>query len=171
MVLALSFLRANVSSIKKFMLRNLAGKKAASTLEYIMLLTMIMTAIYVSQKFIVRGFAGRWKQSADSFGFGKQYDPKKTIECQWSDVANRWYEKLCFDTSYDQKYNELRLACWFSCWRPWGGTGTLAPCGGPVSRGDSDYCFAQCRDNCIVPATDFIARNCSTITVSGISCN
>lgn len=144
-------------------------KNAASTLEYVMLLTMIMAALYVSQKFIVRGFAGRWKQSADSFGFGKQYDPKKTIECVWSESQNRWYVGPCVDNFYDVSY----AACMTQCNQD----GLLSPCRTGIWNSCQDLigniipdcCEFQCQSACQI-YTDTQAINLCQ-TANGISCN
>ena len=67
-------------------------RRATSTLEYALLLVVIMMAFFISQKYIVRGFAGRWKDVGDTFGFGRQYDPKNTTECVFNvDTGNYDY--------------------------------------------------------------------------------
>ena len=47
--------------------------KAQSTLEYVILVTIIVAAFVATQAYIKRGFQGRWKETMDSFA--DQYDP------------------------------------------------------------------------------------------------
>lgn len=50
-------------------------------LEFVALIMFILMAFIVFQKYIVRGFSGRWKSVGDSFGEGRIYDPEKTVAC------------------------------------------------------------------------------------------
>ena len=65
-------------------------KKAASVMEYMALSVLIISALIVAQQFITRGLSGKWQESGDSFGTGRQYDPREygtqgnqggTLEC------------------------------------------------------------------------------------------
>ena len=47
--------------------------KAQSTLEYLILLIIVIGAFVATQTYIKRGFQGRWKETVD--GFADQYDP------------------------------------------------------------------------------------------------
>lgn len=88
---------------------------AFSLIEYMALLTFIMAALLVSQHFIFRGFVGRWKTLGDSYGQGKQYDPRPygihgegggTLECvQYNGV---WKNGICFDACTT---DPCRIAC------------------------------------------------------------
>ena len=49
-------------------------KKAQSTLEYAILIIIIIGVFIAMQMYIKRGFQGRWKASMDDFG--DQYDPR-----------------------------------------------------------------------------------------------
>ena len=66
--------------------------RAVSVIEYTLLVTMLLLTFIVMQKYVVRAISGRWKQVGDSFGFGRQYDPKKTLECGYSANGDFWYE-------------------------------------------------------------------------------
>ena len=92
---------------------------AVSTLEYVLLITIIMTAFLLTQKYILRAFAGRWRQVGDTFGFSRQYDPKKTTECLWYEETDTWYVPQCFDEKmnarYPQSCNCSDIQCWDSC--------------------------------------------------------
>lgn len=77
------------------MFKKLIRKKAVSTIEYIALIVILLSAYLVMQRYVIGGFAGRWKSVGDSFGYGRQYDPAKTTECLWSEADNKWYNPIC----------------------------------------------------------------------------
>jgi hypothetical protein len=54
--------------------------KAMSILEYTLLLAVVVTAFLGIQVYLKRAVSGRWKQSVDIFGFGRQYDGAKTTK-------------------------------------------------------------------------------------------
>jgi len=58
------------------MLKRNPTDKAASTIEYIAVITFIIAAFLVFQRYIFRGMAGSWKAAGDTFGQGRQYDPR-----------------------------------------------------------------------------------------------
>lgn len=72
-------------------------KKAASLLEYTVLLVIIMGGFILMGNYIVRGFSGRWKEVGDSFGFGRQFDPDPNVteECIFFGTLNQWYNTPC----------------------------------------------------------------------------
>ena len=57
---------------------NMKTNKAISLLEYTMLIAIVTAALIGAQIYLKRGVCGRWKQTADVFGFGRQYDPANT---------------------------------------------------------------------------------------------
>lgn len=68
------------------------GRHGMSLLEYMAVLMFIIGIFAVFQDYIKRGFLGRWKTVGDSFGHGRQYDPKPygvagagggTLECMY----------------------------------------------------------------------------------------
>ncbi|MDO8579980.1 MAG: hypothetical protein Q7S13_00700 [Candidatus Omnitrophota bacterium] len=73
-------------------------KSGQSLIEFTVLVMFILGAFLVFQKYIVRGFAGRWKSVGESFSQGKVYDPAKTIECAFDQKYNtlQWYDQKCF---------------------------------------------------------------------------
>lgn len=75
-------------------------KKGQSLLEYTILIIFILIVFLAFQKYIVRGLSGRWKSSADALGYGRQYDPNKTIECIAFN-ATVWYEATCYEDNCD----------------------------------------------------------------------
>ena len=155
----------------------LKNKKATSTIEYAMLIIIIMSAVLLSQRYILRGFAGRWKAAGDAFGQGKQYDPKKTVECAWSQQANAWYGPDCFDQAW--KNSNYQLA-YDNCVSTCIDTGDLDSCGGASGcssywrfprprRWDSNCCSTTCQTTC----TDTITRNSVNAckTINNVPCN
>lgn len=78
------------------MLRRRA-KQGQSIIEYAALLMFVLIAFLIFQKYMVRGFAGRWKGVGDSLGGGQIYDPRKTLECTFDPVyTNLWYNEACY---------------------------------------------------------------------------
>lgn len=51
-------------------IRNL---KATSVIEYSLILTLVVAAILGMQIYLKRAISGRWRQAADTFGYGRQY--------------------------------------------------------------------------------------------------
>jgi hypothetical protein len=72
------------------------NKKAFSVVEYTVLFVIIIGAFLVMRNYIQRGIFGLWGQSGQSFAFGRQYDPQKTIECAFDEQSNLWYDRNCF---------------------------------------------------------------------------
>lgn len=66
-------------------------------MEYTVLIVVILWAFLVFQKYITRGFAGRWKAVGESLGQGRIYDPELTTECIFDSLyTNLWYDQACF---------------------------------------------------------------------------
>jgi Flp pilus assembly pilin Flp len=47
--------------------------KSLSSLEYAMLISMVVLALLASFHYLKNAISGRMKSSADTFGFGRQY--------------------------------------------------------------------------------------------------
>lgn len=80
--------------------------KGQAVFEYIFLLTFIIIAFLIFQKYIVRAMSGRWKSVGDTFGHGQSYDPGNTVECATFGAVTEdarfpasgvWYEVGCFN--------------------------------------------------------------------------
>ncbi len=81
---------------------NLRKHKAQSTVEYMAVVVILLLAFLLLQKYIVRGFVGRWKSSGDTFGYGRVYDPNKTVECAYDyQFFNAWYNQVCYENKCD----------------------------------------------------------------------
>ena len=71
-------------------------KKAFALIEYALLMVLIISAFLVMRHYIQRGLFGKWGESGQSFAYGRQYDPQKTIECSFDQQSNLWYDRNCF---------------------------------------------------------------------------
>ena len=80
------------------MKKKIFNKKAFSVIEYVTLLVILIGAFLVMRNYIQRGIYGAWGQSGQSFGFGRQYDAQKTVECGFDGQYNVWYDRNCFKT-------------------------------------------------------------------------
>jgi len=47
--------------------------------EYCVLITVVVAAFIGMQVYLKRAVCGRWKSNADTFGFGRQFDPVSTV--------------------------------------------------------------------------------------------
>ena len=56
------------------------AQRAFSTIEYALLIAVAVAALITMSVYIKRAVSGRFKDTADSFGFGRQYEPGVTIE-------------------------------------------------------------------------------------------
>ncbi|VAX38284.1 hypothetical protein MNBD_UNCLBAC01-1585 [hydrothermal vent metagenome] len=89
------------------MLHRRNQKEGQSLIEYSMLIVFILTAFLVFQKYIARGIYGRWKAAGDGMGYGRLYDPKKTLECIYYASGNIWYDRKCYDQQSCDCYSIL----------------------------------------------------------------
>ena len=96
-------------------------------MEAITVIVLIIGAMLVFQKYILRGINGRWRSIGESWSSGRLYDKNKTTECiynQWG-TTNQWYLAQCF-----------RDQCYLKC------VGTTA------TSADCDSCLeTNCRAN------------------------
>ena len=76
---------------------NILNKKAFSVLEYTVLFVIVIGGFLVMRNYIQRGIFGTWQQAGQGFGYGRQYDSQKTIECSFDEQLNRWYDRNCFE--------------------------------------------------------------------------
>ncbi len=52
--------------------------KASLTVEYAILIAIVVAALLGMQGYVRRAICGRWRAAADTFGFGRQYEPGVT---------------------------------------------------------------------------------------------
>ena len=117
-------------------------KKASSAIEFMALMVFLMGAFVVFQKYILQAFWGQWKRTGDSFGHGRQYDPREfgdagmdggTLECMYvydnpanALSAGEWVIQPCYDTCMENPAK------------------TSEDCRGECGRttlSDADYCY------------------------------
>ena len=78
---------------------NLLSNKAFSVVEYVMLIVIIVGAFVIMQQYIQRGSFGMWQQSGESYGFGRQFDSQKTVQCSFDEFSNQWYDHNCAESN------------------------------------------------------------------------
>ncbi len=76
----------------------LRKKTAASIVEYMALVIIVIGGMIVISPYVIRAFGGSWKKSGDAFGMGRRYNGN-TVECDYSQLdANNgiWYDATCY---------------------------------------------------------------------------
>jgi hypothetical protein len=74
------------------------NKKAFSIVEYTVLFIIIIVAFLIMRSYIQRGVYGQWGKAGQSFAFGRQYDPQKSIECGFDQQSGLWYDHNCVES-------------------------------------------------------------------------
>jgi len=73
-------------------------KNGQSLIEFVALVMFLLATFLVFQKYLMRGFTGRWKTVGDSLGQERIYDPLDTTECAFDQVhTQKWYNRACYD--------------------------------------------------------------------------
>jgi hypothetical protein len=73
-------------------------RRGQSLIEWTTVMIFVLTAFLIFQKYIVRGFAGRWKSVGDALGGGHIYDPRRTLECAFDPIyTDQWYNVACYE--------------------------------------------------------------------------
>ncbi|MCK5580882.1 MAG: hypothetical protein KAJ18_06375 [Candidatus Omnitrophica bacterium] len=87
-------------------------KKGSSVVEFMALIVFLLSMAFVFQHYIVRGLSGQWRKVGDTFGHGKQYDPRNfdvddggsgegTLTCIFAEVVDRWVMEDCYEDTCD----------------------------------------------------------------------
>lgn len=71
------------------------NKKAFSIVEYAILFVIIISAYLIMKHYIQRGVYGMWQQAGQGFAYGRQYDPQRTIECDFDQASGQWFDHHC----------------------------------------------------------------------------
>lgn len=50
--------------------------KGVSVIEYSLIVAVAVAALLSMSIYVKRAISGRWRQAADTFGYGRQYDTK-----------------------------------------------------------------------------------------------
>src|SRR5205085_12312489 len=85
------------------MFRTLKLTKASSIVEYMTVVLFLLAALFLFQNYIVRAFSGRWRAVGDTFGSGRQYDPKSygqggTLECFYHEGSATWVATSSYES-------------------------------------------------------------------------
>lgn len=62
--------------LRKIQAKQLQSRKAAFLIEYAVFILVIVLAAIAMQDYLKRAISGKWKASADVFGYGRQYEPE-----------------------------------------------------------------------------------------------
>ena len=76
---------------------NILNNKAISIIEYTLLFVIISGAFVLMKDYIQRGVYSNWGKAGQSFAFGRQYDPQKSVECAFDDESGKWYDHHCYE--------------------------------------------------------------------------
>jgi hypothetical protein len=87
------------------------NKKAFTVIEYTVLFVIIIGAFLIMRNYIQGGIYGLWGQSGKSYAFGRQYDPQKSIECNFDQQSGLWYDANCFQSMVNLVCNSGDTAC------------------------------------------------------------
>lgn len=72
-------MRKDTPQKRKITAKTQKEKRGAFSIEYAVLIAIVIAALLGMQIFIKRSIMGRWRQAADTFGAGKQYEPGVTV--------------------------------------------------------------------------------------------
>ena len=56
-----------------------ASVVAQSAVEYAVLIAIVVAALVGMSVYAMRALSGKWRQAGDTFGYGRQYEPTKTV--------------------------------------------------------------------------------------------
>ena len=52
------------------------NRRAQNTLEYVVVIGVVIAALLMMGRYFTRSFVGKWRQAGDTFGKGETYKPK-----------------------------------------------------------------------------------------------
>ena len=53
-------------------------RRGFSTIEYSVMIAIVVASLIGMSVYTKRAIMGKWREAADTFGFGRQYEPKVT---------------------------------------------------------------------------------------------
>ena len=56
------------------------GRNGTLSVEYSVLIAVVVAALVGLSVYMMRSVSGRWRQVGDTFGYGRQYEPGVTTE-------------------------------------------------------------------------------------------
>lgn len=75
------------------------NKRAISTIEYMMLIMLIIGALIWMKPYMQRAIQGQGKTAGDSFGFSRQYERGQVADCAYAVLPSGqgvWYDDTCY---------------------------------------------------------------------------
>ncbi len=99
-------------------------RKGQTTLEYVVLLIIVMGALLAISNYFKRGLQGRWKAAIDDMG--EQYDPRtadssirhtltqntNTVIITMNDVGGYWTQRTDSSLSTDRKTGNVTIGAY-----------------------------------------------------------
>ncbi len=85
-----------------------SSQKGFSTIEIVMVFTIILAVLIGFGGYIKRSLAGRWKNTGDALGQGRQYDPRGfgvagehggTLDCFFDRSTGHWVVEQCYQAN------------------------------------------------------------------------
>lgn len=67
------------SNISNFLICDSRKRRATFTIEYALLIALIVAALLAMQFYVRRAMCGRLRMTGDGFGQGRQYQPGVTV--------------------------------------------------------------------------------------------
>jgi len=64
-----------MNSMLNYKICGLRKKRAIFTIEYVILIALIVAALLAMQFYVRRAICGRFRSTGDGFGGGRQYEP------------------------------------------------------------------------------------------------
>ncbi len=83
--------------------------RAFATLEYVMLIIIIMAGLITFQVYIKRGMQGQYRKTGEGFGLLRQYNTGATKDCAYDPNIRIWYSQACLN---NKKFSPNVLAEW-----------------------------------------------------------
>jgi len=68
---------------------------AQSVVEYLVVITSIIFAMILMQKFILRGIMGKYRSASEQIDYGRQFDPNRTVSCLYVKELDVWLPEDC----------------------------------------------------------------------------
>ena len=87
------------------------NNRAFAILEFALMFIIVIGAFIIMRNYIQRGAYGNWHKAGQAFAFGRQYDSQKTIECDFDQTYNQWYDHNCFMYLSAQNCSNKDVTC------------------------------------------------------------
>lgn len=71
--------------------------RGISILEYTVFIVVLLSAFLAFRFYFTGAYNGQMRKAGESFAFGRQYDPRRSITCTYDDKLYIWYSDACYD--------------------------------------------------------------------------